>query len=433
MTTDILIQGVTVFTMEEPETIIENGEIAIKGDRIAAIGPCGSTAAGDQAARVIDGSHMIALPGFINCHTHAAMTLLRSYADDLPLMEWLSEKIWPIENNLEPDDIYWGTMLCCLEMIKSGTTTFADMYFIMNQTALAVEKCGLRACLSRGMVGNGPNAALALEESVDFFKEWNGKAGGRIKVMFGPHAPYTCTPAYLRQVIELAGKYGAGLHIHVAETRDEVKQINTDYGKTPVGYLDDIGLFQLPVLAAHCVHVDAKDIEILARNNVGVAHCPESNMKLASGAAPVADLLKAGVNVGLGTDGAASNNNLDLLGEMRSAALLQKFCTGDPTVMPASTALRTATASGARVLGLTGEIGLLKEGMKADLILIDKRQPHFYPQHNLTANLVYAAHSSDVDTVLVDGRILMENKKVLTIDEEEVMREVQLRAERLVG
>ncbi|MDF9407346.1 MAG: 5-methylthioadenosine/S-adenosylhomocysteine deaminase [Pelotomaculum sp. PtaB.Bin013] len=430
---DILIQGVSVLTMEGSEDIIENGDILIKGDRIAALGPYGSVSTEEQAKRVIDGSGKIAMPGFVNCHTHAAMTMLRSYADDMPLMEWLSEKIWPVEDKLEPEDIYWGTMLCCLEMIKSGTTTFADMYFIMDQVALAVEKSGLRACLSRGLIGNGPNAGLALEENINFFKEWNDGAGGRIKVMFGPHAPYTCPPEYLKQVIELAGKYGAGLHIHVAETKSEVEQINASYGRTPVGHLDSVGLFELPVLAAHCVHLDNADIEILARNNVGVAHCPESNMKLASGAAPVAGLLEAGVCVGLGTDGAASNNNLDMLEEMRSAAMLQKVNTGDPTVMPAFTALRTATANGARVLGLAGEIGMLKTGMKADLILINKHRPHFCPQHNLIANLVYAGHSTDVDTVIVDGKILMENRRVLTIDEEEVMREAQIRADRLVG
>ncbi|MCG9969348.1 amidohydrolase [Pelotomaculum terephthalicicum JT] len=430
---DILIQGATVLTMEGSENIIENGEIFITGGRIAALGPRGSIPPEGRAERIINGSGMIAMPGFINCHTHAAMTLLRSYADDLPLMEWLSEKIWPVENKLEPEDIYWGAMLCCLEMIKSGTTTFVDMYFIMDQVALAVEKSGLRACLSRGLIGNAPNGALALEENVNFFKEWNGMAGGRIKVMFGPHAPYTCPPEYLEQVIELAGKYGAGLHIHVAETKSEVEQIKTSYGRTPVGHLNSLGLFALPVLAAHCVHLDDADMEILARNNVGVAHCPESNMKLASGAAPVTGLLKAGVNVGLGTDGAASNNNLDMLEEMRSAAMLQKVSAGDPTVMPAFTALRTATANGARVLGLDGEIGLLKAGMKADLILIDKRRPHFCPQHNLTANLVYAAHSADVDTVIVDGKILMEHRQVLTMDEEEVVREAQLRANRLTG
>jgi 5-methylthioadenosine/S-adenosylhomocysteine deaminase len=368
---------------------------------------------------------MIAMPGFVNCHTHAAMSLLRGFADDLPLMEWLTEKIWPIEDRMTPEDIYWGTMLACLEMIKSGTTTFADMYFHMDQTARAVEKSGLRACLSRGMIGNGPNAALAVEENTSLFNDWHGQADGRITVMFGPHAPYTCSPDYLRQVADLAGKLGAGIHIHIAETLSEIEQINADYGKTPVAHLASLGLFRHNVLAAHCVHLNQSDLEILSQYNVGVAHCPESNLKLASGAAPVAELLREGVTVGLGTDGASSNNNLDLLEEMRTAALLQKMITNDPTVMPAYTALETATAGGARALGLSEETGTLKTGAKADLLLLNCKAPHLYPRHNHYANLVYAAHSADVDTVMVDGNILMENRKVLCMDEEEVLEKAQ--------
>lgn len=430
---NILIRGAAILTLEEDDGLIENGEIAVQGDRIAMLGPRGTVPADYRADRVLDGAGLLALPGFINCHTHAAMTLLRSYADDLPLMEWLSQKIWPVEDKLEPEDIYWGTMLCCLEMIKSGTTTFADMYFMMDETARAVAASGLRACLSRGMIGSAANAAEALAESEAFYKNWHGAAGGRIKVMFGPHAPYTCPPEYLKQVIALAGKYGAGLHIHVAETPSEVAEIQASYGKTPVGHLEALGLFALPVLAAHCVHLTEADIAILARRGVGVAHCPESNMKLASGIAPAAALIAAGVRVGLGTDGAASNNNLDMLGEMRSAALLQKVAAGDPTVLPAPAALRLATVNGAQILGLAGVTGRLKEGMKADLLLVDTRRPHFCPRHNLTANLVYAAHAADVATVIVDGEILMENRQVLTIDEEQVLWEAQRRAERLAG
>lgn len=430
---DILITGASIYTMEGPERVIEDGDIVIEGNRIVALGPRGSVGSAEQAKRVIDGSGMIALPGFINCHTHSAMTLLRGYADDLPLMTWLSEKIWPVEDKLEAEDIYWGAMLCCLEMIKSGTTTFADMYFCMEQVALAVEKSGLRACLSRGLIGNGDNAGAALKENTQLYEKWNGGADGRIKIWFGPHAPYTCPPEYLRQVLELANKYETGLHIHIAETLSEVEQIRADYGKTPVEHLDDIGVFDLPVLAAHCVHLQADDMEILARKQVRVAHCPESNMKLASGVAPVVDLIEAGVLVSLGTDGASSNNNLDMLEEMRSAAMLQKVSTMEPTAMDAFTALNAATANGARALGLADEIGLLQVGMKADLILIDKRSPHLCPQHNITANMVYAAHSADVDTMLVDGKIIMEHRRVLTLDEEEVMRQASLKAHRLCG
>ena len=317
-------------------------------------------------------------------------------------------------------------------MIKSGTTTFADMYFEMDQVALAVEQSGLRACLSRGMIGVAPGARKAVEESVSFVREWNGRAGGRIITMFGPHAPYTCPPEYLEEIISLAGQYGAGLHIHVAETRDEIRQIKESYGTTPVRHLDKIGLFELPVLAAHCVHLDQEEIEILAARKVGVAHCPESNMKLASGIAPVTRMLAAGVNVGLGTDGAASNNNLDMLEEMRSASLLQKVANEDPVVLPSFEALRMATRAGAEVLGLP-DVGLLKPGMKADLILVDFNRPHLCPRHDFFAHMVYAAHSADVDTVIINGEVVMEGRRVLTMDEEEVMRKAQEKAFRLVG
>ena len=430
---NILIRGATVLTMEGYDSVFEDGVIAVAGDRIAAAGPSGSLPAGFQADREIDGAGMVALPGFVNCHTHAAMTLMRSYADDMPLMKWLSEKIWPLEEKLTPDDIYWGTMLCCLEMIKSGTTTFADMYFMMDRVAEAVDRSGMRACLSRGMIGAGPNAQLALAESEKFIEDWHGAAGGRVQVMLGPHAPFTCPPDYLEKVIALASRRKVGIHIHVAETRDEIGQIQEKYGKTPVRYLNDLGLFDLPVLAAHCVHLNEEDIEILAGKKAGVAHCPESNMKLASGIAPVERLLKAGAVVGLGTDGASSNNNLDMMEEMRSAALLQKVATGDPLVMPSFASLRMATADGARALGLAGDTGMLKPGLKADLILVNFHRPHLYPRHDDYAHLVYAAQSADVDTVLIDGRVVMEGRRVLTVDEEEVMANAERCARRLVG
>ncbi len=429
---DILIQGATVLTMESHDSIIADGEIAIAGNRIISAGARGSSPADFRAARVIDGSGMVAMPGLINCHTHAAMTMLRSYADDMPLMKWLNEKIWPLEEKLQRDDFYWGSMLCCLEMIKSGTTAFADMYFEMDQVARAVEASGIRACLSRGMIGFGPDAGKAVDESIELVEKWHGGANGRITAMFGPHAPYTCPPDYLKQVAGLSAKYGVGIHIHVAETMDESEKIKAQYGLTPVRHLDALGLFEGPVLAAHCVHLDQEDIEILARKKVGVVHCPESNMKLASGISPVAGLIKAGALVALGTDGAASNNNLDMMEEMHTAALLQKVAAGDPMVLPSFETLKIATHNGALALGLK-DLGLIKTGMTADLILVDFRKPHLYPRHDLAAHLVYAAQSADVDTVIINGEIVMEGRKVLTMDEEEVMERAQECADRLVG
>jgi 5-methylthioadenosine/S-adenosylhomocysteine deaminase len=429
----LLIKGATVITMEGRDTIIPGGEIAVEGQRILSVGPAGSAPEGFVPEKVLDAGDMLALPGFVNCHTHAAMTILRSYADDLPLMRWLKEKIWPFEARLEEDDIYWATMLCCLEMIRSGTTTFADMYFHMFKVAEAVEKAGIRADLSRGMIGVGPEAEDALAYSREFVARWHGRAGGRITVRLGPHAPYTCPPDYLKRVIALAGDLNVGIHIHLAETLSEIEEINQKHGTSPIRLADSVGLFDLPVLAAHCVHVDSLDIEIMAEKKVGVAHNPESNMKLASGVAPVTAMLKAGVTVGLGTDGAASNNNLDMLEEMRSAALLQKVNTMDPLALPSFQALRMATAGGAGALGKGGEIGLLKAGYKADIILMETRKPHFYPRHDWLAHIVYAAQSSDVHTVIIDGSVVMEGRRVLTIDEEEVFQQVQARAERLAG
>jgi len=434
----ILIKGARVITMESPGAVINKGVIAVDGNLITHVGGEGTEPANFQADKIIDGSNMAALPGFVNCHTHAAMTLFRGFADDLPLKQWLEEKIWPLEAGLQKEDIYWGTLLCCLEMIRSGTTTFADMYFHMGQAARAVVKAGLRASLSRGLIGTLPGITVEgeptpLEDAVQFARKWHGANNGRISVMLGPHAPYTCPPDFMRKVIKIAGDMHMGIHTHLAETAGEVDQIKREYGKTPIQLMDDLGLFEGQVLAAHCVHLEEKDIEILAAKKVGIAYNPQSNMKLASGIAPVKKLLDAGAIVGLGTDGAASNNNLDMIEEMRTATLLQKVATGDPMALPAYETLAMATVNGARALGLGGEIGLLKPGYKADIILVNLHRPHLCPGHDLFARLVYSAQSSDVETVLVDGEVLMKKRNLLTIDEEEVMDQAEKSAQRLVN
>ncbi|NTW04489.1 MAG: amidohydrolase [Peptococcaceae bacterium] len=427
----LLIKNAVIITMEGKESIFQKGDIAVKGQYIFWVGQVNSVPKEFVPDKVIDATQMLALPGLINCHTHSAMTMMRSYADDLPLMKWLEEKIWPFEALMEEDDIYWASLLCCLEMIKSGTTTFADMYFHMNSVAKAVEQAGIRADLSRGLIGVGPEAESALIFSKDFVAQWHHQANDRIRVRFGPHAPYTCPPDYLKKTIKLAKELDVGLHIHLSETLSEVNDIYNQHSLSPIELMDNIGLFELPVIAAHCVHVDGKDIEILAKRKVGVAHNPESNMKLASGIAPVNEMLNGGVKVGLGTDGPASNNNLDMLEEMRTAALLHKVSTGNPQVLPSFQALQMATIGGAAALGMADEIGLLKKGYKADIILLNTKKPHFYPRNDWVSNIVYAAQSSDVETVIIDGKIVMEKGKVLTIDEEEVYRQVQVRTEKL--
>jgi len=403
-------------------------DIAIEGHMIAGIGELSDW----QADTIIDCHDKLAIPGFVNTHTHAAMTLFRSYADDMLLMDWLKHKIWPAEANLSGEDVYWGTMVAVAEMIKSGTTCFADMYFFMDDVARAVQESGIRAVLSRGMAGVAPTGAQALVESESFFKDWHKAADGRITVMLGPHAPYTCPPDYLKKVVELARKLGAQIHIHLSETAGEVADCHKLYGKSPIALMNELGVLDCGILAAHCVHLSREDIELIAQKKVRVAHNPGSNMKLASGIAPVKELFDAGVCVGLGTDGAASNNNLDLLEEMRLAALLHKVSTGDPTILPAGTAVDMATKQGAEAVGLGSSIGKLETGYKADIVLIDMHRPHWYPRHDRLSLLTYAANSSDVHTVIIDGKIVLADGRLTTIDEEKIMREAQTRGMRLV-
>lgn len=426
----ILIENGSIVTMTEYNRVLEKAYLIIEDGKIKSIG-VGVPPAGDYEKRV-DATNRLVLPGFINAHTHAAMTLLRGYADDLPLKEWLETKIWPLEDQLRGEDVYWGSMLAMTEMIKSGTTCFADMYFFVEQTARAVEQTGMRAVLSRGMVGLGPQAEEALEDSRRLAGEWAGKGDGRITVMLGPHAPYTCPPAYLEKVMDLAKELKVGLHIHIAETKGEFEDIRRDYGRTPVAHLESLGLFELPTIGAHCVYLTEEEIDILARHKVGVAHNPESNMKLASGIAPVPRMLKAGIAVGLGTDGASSNNNLDMLQEMRSCAFLHKVNTLDPTILPAYQALEMATVNGAKALGLD-HLGVLAAGSPADIILVSLEEAHMIPRYDLIANLVYSAQAADVQTVIINGRIVMEDRVIKTFDEQEVLERAKQVAQRLAG
>ncbi|MDR3592359.1 MAG: amidohydrolase [Negativicutes bacterium] len=422
--------------------LLKNGEILGSDGRVVAadiaitdtvISEVGVVAPAWQADRVIDCSGKLVLPGFVNTHTHAAMTLFRSYADDMALMDWLQTKIWPAEAGLTGEDVYWGTQLAIAEMLRTGTTTFADMYFFMNDVAEAVAQSGIRAVLARGMAGVTPSADQALVESEEFYRQWHGGADGRITVMIGPHAPYTCPPEYLKKVIALAQRLGAEIHIHLAETVGEVEECRKTYGSSPIALMNELGLLDLGVLAAHCVHVSTDDIAVMAEKKVRVAHNPGSNMKLASGIAPLPELLAAGICVGLGTDGTASNNNLDMLEELRLAALLHKVNTLDPLVIPAAKAVDLATASGAAALGLGGVTGRLTPGCKADIAIFSMEAAHWYPRHDRLSLLTYAANAADVDTVLVDGKVLFASGKLTTIDEEKLKYEVQKRGMRLVA
>jgi 5-methylthioadenosine/S-adenosylhomocysteine deaminase len=427
-----LIKDALLITMDDIKPDYFRGDILVKGSLVAAISEAPASIDSESAETVIDGKDLIVMPGFVNAHGHAAMTLLRSYADDMPLKEWLENKIWPTEERLESDDVYWGSMLAIAEMIKGGTTTFADMYFFMERVAEAAAESGIRAVLSRGMIGIGPGGDDALKNTEEFIKNWHGTGGGRINVTLGPHAPYTCPPEYLLKVMDLAGKTGRPMQIHLSETKGEVEESFSKYSKSPIELVHDLGLFNYRVIAAHCVHLSDRDIEILAENNVGVAHNPGSNLKLGSGLANITKMLQSGINVGIGTDGASSNNNLDMIEEMRLVALLSKGVNLDPTLIPAKTAIKIATEMGAKVLFLE-DTGVLKEGYRADLIGLNCNRPHMVPMHDPLAQVAYSAAAADVSLVMVDGNILLENGSLTTLDEEKIMAETAQRATRLTG
>lgn len=372
---------------------------------------------------IIDGHNMLALPGLVNTHTHVAMTLFRSYADDMALMDWLQNKIWPAEEHLDDDIVYWGSMLAFAEMIRGGTTAFCDMYMFMDACAKAADKAGIRGNLSRGLAGISPNAQKGIDENVELYKNWNGAGNGRFKVMMGPHAPYTCPPDYIKQVISVAEKYDMGIHIHLSETKGEVDNCLKEYNQTPIALMDSLGLFDRPTLAAHCVHVNDEDMDIVSRKHVSVAHNPASNLKLASGIAPVPKMLKKGINVGIGTDGASSNNKLDMFAEMRLAALIHKAANYDPLSINANEALELATVNGAKCLGYDN-LGCLKENYLADIILVDRSGFNWHPCFNSISLSVYAGNSQDVDTVIINGRPVMRHKELLTIDVEKMYAEV---------
>lgn len=411
-----------------PDGTTAQASIAVDGTRIAAVGAVPEGFAADE---IIDGKDMLAVPGFVNAHTHASMTLLRSYADDMELMEWLNNHIWPVEAKMVSDDIYWGAALAAVEMIKSGTTTFADMYGpFMERVADVVAQSGMRGVLSRGIIGVAPDGEKKIEENVTLYKDYHGAADGRITVMFGPHAPYTCPPDFLKKVARAAQQLGAEVHIHMNETRAEIAQIEKQYGKRPFAYVEETGLFESGTLAAHCVHLDDEEIAIMKKHHIRVAHNPGSNMKLASGTAPVPRLREEGICVALGTDGASSNNNLDMLEEINLAAMLHKVSTLDPLAVPARTALKMGTEYGAKAVGLTG-VGKLEAGYKADITLFDMAGAAWYPRNDLASQLVYSAHADSASTVLVDGRVLMEDGELLTLDKERIFYEAQKCAERL--
>lgn len=405
--------------MNDSADIIDSADILIEDDRIAGIGPSGSLNA--DGAEKMDGRNKIALPGLINAHTHAAMTLLRGYADDMPLQEWLETKIWPREAFLREGDVYDGTLLAAAEMIKGGTTCCADMYFSADEMAAAVMDSGMRGSVCGVILGFLPTADEDVAKAADFIVKWRDR-DERVTGVFGPHSLYTCDERILMAVADRAKELKAGVHTHLLETRTERDDIVRLNKKQPFEVLKDSGLLGLPLLAAHSVYLNDDETDLAAAAPYTAAHTPGSNLKLASGIAPVWDFMQHDIDLALGTDGAASNNNLDMFEEIRLAALIHKIETFDATMVSAYQALHMATRGGAQAVGMAGEIGRLSSGYKADIILIDTEKPHLTPQHSVVANLVYSAGAADVTDTMVDGRWLMRERVLESMDETAVLK-----------
>ncbi|MDP5273843.1 amidohydrolase [Chengkuizengella axinellae] len=428
----LLIKNGTFVTMNGNETI-RDGYMVVENDLIQYIGK-NKPIVESEYDEIIDGKNRIYMPGLVNTHNHAAMSLLRGYADDLALQVWLEDNMWPMEAKFTNEDVKWGTHLSILEMIKGGTTSFVDMYDHMDEVAQAVEVSGMRACLTRGMIGFGGEEVqdAKLKEARAFANDWHEKADGRITAMMSPHAPYTCPPEFIEKIVQAAQELQLPIHTHMSETQHEVMENEKQYGLRPVAHLQKLGVFDQPCLVAHAVHLTDEEISILKEHSVHVSHNPGSNLKLASGIARLPELKKAGVLVSLGTDSAASNNNLDMFEEVRLAALIHKGNTYDPTAIPAIEALRLGTIDGAKSIWLN-DVGMLKEGMKADFISLNSNQAHFLPKSDVISHIVYSAGASDVQDVWVNGKQLVKNKELLTMDEEKIKFEFNARFERLTN
>jgi 5-methylthioadenosine/S-adenosylhomocysteine deaminase len=424
---DILIHNAKVLTLNDSDDIFDPGAVAIRDDKIVWVGPEDSWREQFEPREGLNMAGVLIMPGLINAHTHAAMTCFRGLADDLPLSVWLNEHIFPAERKINGELVYKGTLLACAEMILGGTTTFCDMYLFEDQVAKAAREAGMRALVGEVLYDfPSPNYG-AVENGLSFTKElihtW--RTDPLISIAVEPHAVYTCSPDLLRACRDIAWEYRVPMIIHLSESQDEVNQVKERYGLSPVDHLDKLELLSPQLIADHCVVLTEVEMDILAQRGVRVVHNNESNMKLANGVAPVGKLLERGVPVGLGTDGCASNNNLDMMGEMDSVAKLHKVYRMDPTIMDAKTVVRLATRGGARVLGLEEHIGSLEPGKKADLIGLDLDKPHLTPMYNVYSHLVYAASAADVVLAMINGRLVMQAGDLLTLDVEKVMAEVR--------
>lgn len=425
---DIRITGGTLLSMDGSGDVLDGGAVVVRGDTIVALGKADDINRTWRAKKTITAENCIVMPGLVNAHTHAAMTCFRGIADDRTLMDWLNNFIFPAEaKNVNPDLAYWGSLLACAEMIRSGTTTFCDMYIFEDETARAAAEAGMRCLLGEVLFDFPSPSVKTPAEGITYTRLLLDRWAGHplVNIVVEPHALYTCSPPLLKDAKALADEYGAPLAMHLLENGKERIDLEARLGTRATRFLKDLGLLDERFFAFHCVAVDGEDMDILADHGCGIVHNPESNMKLASGVAPVTAMLERGITVALGTDGAASNNNLDMFAEMDTAAKLEKVARLDPTIMPAPAVLRMATRDGAAVLGMGHITGSLEPGKKADIIIIDMNKPHLTPLYNAYSHLVYAVRGDDVITSIINGRIVMEDRRLTTIDEEAVMGRVR--------
>ncbi|MFZ6016402.1 MAG: amidohydrolase family protein [Nitrospirota bacterium] len=421
---DYIIRADYVLPMDRELSVINKGAVAVEGRDISDVGTFEEVSKRYSSENIISGEGKVVFPGLINTHTHAAMVYFRGLADDLPLKVWLEEHMWPAESKwLSPEFIFDAVELACLEMLKGGITTYNDMYFYEDAAGEATKRIGMRAVLGVGILDFPTKSASTVDEyfanAESFIRDWKGDE--LITPCIAPHALYTCGPETLKRARRVADKYNIPIHIHLSETKWDVNEIKSKHGKSPVEYLDSLGFLDERVLAAHCVWLTEREIELLSQRKVGVSHCIESNLKLASGIAPVVKMLNAGVEVTFGTDSAASNNDLNLLSEMSVAAKLHKAISEDPTALSAKTVLLMATRWGAEVLGLLGITGSLEKGKSADLVMADLNKPHLIPIYDIYSHIIYAMRPSDVQMVMVNGKIVVNNGRLYTMDEEKIL------------
>ena len=426
---DRLIQNcdVLIFNGDIPE-VIQNQDIAIEKSLIKEIGTSGSLEV-DQETEIVDAKGLLAIPGLINTHAHVPMVLMRNLAEDVSLESWFNDYIWPMESNLTEEDVYWGAMLGMAEMIENGITSVADHYFYMDEVAKAVQETGMRANLAWAVFGH--EGEEKLDETLEFVDRWQGGADGRITTWLGPHSPYTCSPEFLKLVAKKAMKNQVGIHIHVSETQGQVDLALKEFGKTPVQVCKDAGVMEVPTIFAHCKNPQDGDYDLMAAAGTGVPQAPKTYLKHAMTIAPVDKYLEKGIPIGLATDGAVSNNTMDIIEQMGLLGMLAKLRTGDCTYLPVEQLLNIAFRSSAKVIHLDGQIGDLKAGMKADIALLRQDGLHMTPRTNVLSMIAYNARGSDVDTVLCDGKVLMKNRELLTVDKVRIRSEVQSRLRRL--